>query len=200
MKALKNIAGVVWSHLKGMVSTLGGGLMSGYLKLSEVVLKLSKNFLVFSQVLNGTLKLEDIQEEYPKLYSILTKLQSPVKAIIDVVGKLKKQLGDIKNAIASSGIFGKLGKSVSNLAKTAFGALYSVIERIQEKVGNITKHFAGGKIGSTIGNVFVKIAEGITNFVNALSGGERVVGSFMSFLGGVAHNIISMFTPIVLIS
>lgn len=197
MKALKNIAGVVWNNLKGMVSTVGGGLMSGYLKLSEIVLSLSKNFLVFSQILNGSVKLKDIEETYPKLYSILTKLQSPVSIITGALRTLKNGIVDVGTAIRASGVFGKLRTSLATLAKTMISGVAAAIGKIYDGFSNLTKRFTGSGFGATISGVFIKIVNGITNFVNALSGGQQVAGSFMSFLGGVANNIIGLFSPVV---
>ena len=196
LKALKAIASAVWKQIKGMTSTLTGGLMSIFLKISEVVLKLSENFLTLGKVLNGELKLKDVKKDFPELHSILTKLKSPVETIAGAFRKLKEQFGEMKNTVSSSGVFGKLKDAFSKLGKTVFNGLVAAFDKLQNVFGKFTSNFKGGKIGSVIGSVFVKILEGVTNFINALAGGEKVAGSFFSFLGGMANKIIGIFAPL----
>lgn len=199
MKALKNIASGVWKSLKGMVSTIGGGLMTGYLKLSEKVLDLSKAFLALSQVINGELKISDLEEDFPRLYAVLTRLQNPLKMVSNAFARLKQEFGVLKGYISSSGVFDKLQKSLSKLGKTIFGTILAGIDKIQDGFSNLGKHFefGGGGIAATIGRFFTGLVNGISNFINALAGGQRVAGSFMSFLGSMANKIIGFFKPVV---
>lgn len=197
MKALKNITGAVWKSLKGMVTTVGDGLMLGYLRLSEKVLDLSKAFLALSRVINGELKISDLEEDFPRLYAVLTRLQQPLATVTHAFKRFKDEVSAIKTHIGSSGVFSKLQAAFSRLGKTIFDGVLAGVDKIQEGFSRLGKNFDRGGIGATIARVFTGMIDGIANFINSLTGAQRVAGSFMSFLGSVANNIIGFFKPVV---
>lgn len=196
--AIKTTIHAAWKASKSFLSTMGGGLSSIFLRISEVVLGASKKLLLFAQALDGDKKaFADLFNYSPKLFAVFSGLQSIANGLRKAFTTVSDTVKEFLNSVKSSGALESFKSSINNLVNKIFVKFVSYIKKISDGFKSLFKTFTGNGIGSSIASVFSSMLNGISNFIKGLTSGEKVAGSFMSAIGAMANGIVSTFAPVV---
>ena len=199
ISGVANLFKALTKHGKGLVAVLGGGIMSLFLRISEIVLSLSEKFLLLSQAINGNKEaVETLERDYPHLYSVFNFVSSVLKTVTNAVKTAFGAFRDFFGVVRNYEFITKLTSAIRALISSAFNKLSSIVDKVKGKFRALFGQFTDNNtIGEKLGFFFGKIVDGISNFILALSGAKPVAGSFMAVLGSIANKIIGLFSPVV---
>ena len=194
-KAFKNIIIAVWNAGKKARSVFGGLLSEVFLKISKVVLDISKKFLDLSEILNNK-GLDGLKEKAPKIANALEIVKKAIDAVIGQAKKFASGLKSLFSTIQSSKVLDKFVSSFKQLGKTIKSGVVESFKAISDRFKEFKNTIGTGGLFENLSKAIISIVSGLSNFITALTGGEKVANSFMAILGSFANKIIAFFSPV----